>query len=85
MVTLKRLENGDRACYVVVDSGSGEQSLEGDFELCAGGAHDATASVGKHITYETRKENVLAASCQGNMDCGKSDVVDLVVTIKVVP
>jgi hypothetical protein len=81
-VTLLRLENGDRACYVVVQKAdSTEDSLEGDFELCEGGQRDATSMIGKKITYTTKKANVLAASCEGNMDCGKSDEVDLVVTV----
>ena len=63
VVTLKDLQNGDRACYVVVETGAGEESLEGDFDLCAGGSNDATALIGKRVTYTTQKANVLAASC----------------------
>jgi len=85
IVTLKELQNGDRACYVIVTTAAGEQSLEGDFELCAGGTRDATSMIGKQITYTTRKDKVLAASCQGDVDCGKSDEVDLVVTISAAP
>lgn len=84
-VTLKGLQNGDRACYVILQSATGESSLEGDFELCAGGGHDASALIGRRITYTTSKANVLAASCQGDVDCGKSDSVDLVVTIVAAP
>lgn len=79
--TLQRLENGDRACYVVLLTAAGERSLEGDFELCAGGKHDATRLIGKRVRYTTRRARVLAASCQGNADCGKSDEVDLVTTL----
>jgi len=32
--------------------------------------------IGKQITYTTRKDKVLAASCQGDVDCGKSGKVD---------
>ena len=84
-VTLKELQNGDAACYVVVVDGTEEKSLPGDFELCKGGQHDASALVGKRVTFTTRKQNVLAASCEGNVDCGKSDEVDLVVTITAAP
>lgn len=82
---LQALQNGDRACYVVVRVGSEEQSLEGDFDLCEGGAKDATALIGKPVTYTTKKAKVLAASCEGDMDCGKSDEVDLVVTLEAAP
>lgn len=84
-VTLKELQNGDAACYVVVVDGTEEKSLPGDFELCQGGKHDATALIGKRVTFTTEKQNVLAASCEGNVDCGKSDQVDLVMTITAAP
>lgn len=85
VVTLKDLQNGDRACYVVVESADGEQSIEGDFELCAGGAHDASALIGKSITYTTERAKVQAASCQGDPECSDSDEVDLVITIAPAP
>lgn len=85
-VTLKDLQNGDRACYVVVTTASGEeQSLEGDFDLCAGNSKDASKLIGKKVTFKTKKANVLAASCQGDVDCGKSDEVDLVIEIAAAP
>ena len=45
----------------------------------------ATALVGQRVTVTTRKANVLAASCQGDVDCGQSDEVDLVETITAAP
>jgi len=83
--TLKELQNGDRACYVVVATDAGEQSIEGDFELCAGGGRDASALIGQRVTWTTTKANVLAASCEGDVDCGKSDEVDLVDSITAAP
>ena len=83
--TLKELQNGDRACYVVVDTDAGEQSIEGDFELCPGGAQDASALIGQRVTWTTEKANVLAASCEGDVDCGKSDEVDLIKTLSAAP
>ncbi|MBX3160527.1 MAG: hypothetical protein KF773_31470 [Deltaproteobacteria bacterium] len=85
VATLKELQNGDRACYVVLDKGGEQVSLEGDFDLCPNNPHDASALIGKKVTYTTKKANVLAASCEGNVDCGKSDEVDLVVTITAAP
>jgi len=79
------LENGDRACYVVVRRAGGEQRQEGDFALCGGGEHDASQLIGKPVRLKTRKAKVLAASCEGDMDCGKSDEVDLVVAIDALP
>ena len=85
-VTLKELQNGDRACYVVVTTAKGEeQSIEGDFDLCPSNSKDASKLIGKQVTYKTKKANVLAASCQGDVDCGKSDEVDLVIEISAAP
>lgn len=80
--TLKELQNGDRACYVVMTTAAGEEkSIEGDFDLCPSNSKDASKLIGKQVTYKTKKANVLAASCQGDVDCGKSDEVDLVIEI----
>jgi len=85
-VTLDELQHGDRACYVVITRASGEHaSIEGDFELCQGGGKDASALIGKQVTYKTQKAKVLAASCQGDVDCGKSDEVDLIVELTAAP
>lgn len=82
VVVLKRLTSGDRGCYPEFQGADGKDfTIVGDFELCPGGGRDATPLIGKKVTYSTEKAKVLAASCQGDMDCGKSDVVDLVSTI----
>ena len=83
--TLTSLENGDRACYVSLDVDGAVQSIEGSFELCAGGSQDATALIGQRVTLTRERANVLAASCEGDVDCGKSDEVDLVVSITAAP
>jgi hypothetical protein len=83
--TLVDLQAGDRACYVVLRTDAGDQSIEGDFELCPGGARDASGFIGQAVVTSTEKASVLAASCQGDVDCGKSDQVDLVVTITAAP
>jgi hypothetical protein len=82
---LKRLEAGDRACYVVLDSGAGEQSLPGDFELCPGGQHDASPLVGGRVAYTTRKDKIQAESCQGDPACADSEEVELVATLTASP
>jgi hypothetical protein len=83
-ITLRRLEAGDRACYVVVvtDGAGEERSLLGDFELCPGGGGDATGLVGQPVVVETRPESVPAESCQGQPDCTDSETVELVVAIR---
>lgn len=75
------LELGDRACYVHLETAGAPISTEGDFELCLGGKNDATRLVGRTVVIATEKANVLAASCQGDADCGKSDVVELIVSL----
>nr|WP_315486201.1 hypothetical protein [uncultured Undibacterium sp.] len=83
--TLKALINGDRACYVVLANKAGEKEREGAFELCAGGPNDASALIGKRVTFTTERAKVTAASCAGNIDCGKSDVVNLIVSLTAAP
>lgn len=83
--TLTSLEHGDRACYVSLELDGAVQSIEGDFELCGGGSKDATALIGQRVTITRERANVLAASCEGDVDCGKSDEVDLVVSITAAP
>lgn len=79
---LQGLENGDRACYVQLETAAGQISIEGDFDLCPGGPRDASKLVGKAVITTTEKASVLAASCGGDVDCGKSDVVDVVTEIR---
>jgi predicted small lipoprotein YifL len=78
-VVLKGAEQGDRACYISVALPDGtETSLEGSFELCT---PETDAMVGQTVVLTYEKGNVLAAECEGDVDCGKSDEVDLVMTI----
>lgn len=83
--TLTGLESGDRACYVSLDLDGAVQSIEGDFELCAGGSKDATALIGQRVVVTRERAKVLAAACEGDVDCGQSDEVDLVVSITPAP
>ena len=75
---LTALQNGDRACYVIVKMDDGEVSMEGDFDLCA---PETEALIGKRVTWKTEKANVQAASCEGSPDCTASDRVDLVISV----
>ncbi len=72
--TLKSMQSGDTACYVdlIDSSGQAYQSMAG-FEIC-----EQRHLLGKKVDLFYQKENVLAASCNGDMDCGRSDTVWLI-------
>lgn len=75
-------QNGDRACHITLKDDRGVTFNElADFELCAkeGSLKDRRVA----LTY--RPTRILAASCQGNPDCRKSDMVALVVGAKPAP
>ena len=80
-VKLIDLQNGDSACYVVVQAGKSERTLAGDFDLCPGGPKDASQLIGKMVTYATRPGTVQAASCAGDPACKKTDTIDLVIRL----
>jgi hypothetical protein len=83
--TLRALDAGDTACSVTIETPDGEVMMPAGFELCPGGERDATALIGQAVTWTTEKGNVLAAECEGDMDCGKSDEVELIVTLTAAP
>lgn len=66
--------SGDVACYLLLQSDSGETFDESAvFELC-----DDPALIGQRLKLSYSVENVLAEECQGDVDCGLSDQVVLV-------
>lgn len=78
IATVQSLAAGDRACYVELIDEQGELTTElANFEVCE------QDLVGQQVrlTYETA--NVLAASCQGDPDCGESETVMLVSAVDV--
>ncbi len=78
---LRGLQNGDRACYAELEDGQGvRHSLEAAFELC-----ERTDLIGQRVRLVRRTARVLAASCQGDPDCGRSDVVELIVELQPLP
>jgi uncharacterized protein YecT (DUF1311 family) len=80
--TIRELVNGDRACYVTLIDDDGERFDEmADFELC--GRERELLGRRARLYYEVA--NVLAAACQGNMDCGRSDSVVLIRSAVVLP
>lgn len=71
--TVSRLDVGDRACYVSLVDSKGESTLQvADFEVC----EQDILNTEVRLTYEPA--NINAASCQGNLDCQKSDRVLLI-------
>lgn len=71
---LRSAEAGDMACYLSLETSAGETFDEmAAFELC-----EEPALIGQRLKLSYSVENVLAAECQGDMDCGKSDQVVLV-------
>lgn len=78
---VKQLQDGDVSCVMVMDDDRGREFIEsGAFELC----ERKKTLIGKRVQLSYRMEKVLAESCQGNVDCGKSDTVALVVAANVV-
>lgn len=76
---LREAVSGDASCYLQLESDSGEIFHESAaFELC----EDASL-IGQRLKLSYSVENVLAESCQGDVDCGKSDRVVLVTSARV--
>jgi hypothetical protein len=76
---LREAQAGDIACYLSFEAADGTRFDESaSFELC-----DDPALIGKRLKLSYSTANVLAAECQGDMDCGKSDQVVLVSAVEV--
>lgn len=85
-VTLKELQNGDAACYVIATKASGEEvNYAGSFELCQGGTADASALIGKPVKLTIGREKILAGSCQGDPECKDTEEVDFVTAVAASP
>ncbi len=64
---------GDVACYLTIQAKDGSLHHHmADFDLCM------PNHVGKHTTFSWSQVNVLAADCEGDVDCGRSDQVWLI-------
>ena len=71
--TVSRLVTGDRACYVDLVDANGKLTTQfANFEICEQDIVGAEVE----LTYETG--NVLAFSCQGDVDCGRTDAALLI-------
>lgn len=75
-------QNGDTACSVTLkdDRGTSFEELA-DFELCT----MENSLKGKRLALTYKTARVMAASCQGNPDCKKSDTVVLIASARPAP
>lgn len=75
-------QNGDVSCGVTLKDDRGAIFYESaDFDLCV----QEKALKGKRLALTYKTARVMAASCQGNPDCKKSDTVVLIVSAKPAP
>ncbi len=80
--TVTGLNAGDRGCYIKLTSEQGRAFEEmADFSVC----EKPKALVGKRVSLGYSVERVMAAACQGDPDCTKTDPVVLVTTLTVLP
>lgn len=68
------LTPGDSACYAEIDVDGDVRNEMADFSVCEQGE----AWLGERVRFSWKEANVLAADCQGDMDCGRSDTVTLI-------
>ncbi|TAJ85378.1 MAG: hypothetical protein EPO10_13730 [Reyranella sp.] len=74
--------NGDTACFVTLKDDRGITFDEpADFDLCA----MEKSLKGKRLALTYKTARVMAASCQGNPDCKKSDTIILIASVKPAP
>ncbi len=77
--TVTELQAGDVACYITLKPDQGDPVHEmADFDIC-----EQTSLVGRKVSLTWEEANVLAAECQGDVDCGKSDKVWLISAVKI--
>ncbi|MDX2220751.1 MAG: hypothetical protein SF172_17155 [Burkholderiales bacterium] len=77
--TVVDMNTGDIACYIGFKDDKGVDFFESaDFEFC----ENPKKYVGKRFALTYKLSKVQAASCQGDPDCKKSDIVPLIVGMK---
>jgi len=78
VATILSLTGGDRACYVELLDTQGETTTElADFSIC-----EQSELINQKVELVYEEANVLAAECQGDVDCGLSDRVMLITSVK---
>lgn len=79
--TVKSMQAGDVACYVdlIGDDGKIYQSMA-NFEIC-----DKTRLIGKRVNIFYEQGNIMAASCNGDMDCRRTETVWIINKMTKIP
>jgi hypothetical protein len=79
IATVKKMTAGDRACYVEMVDLQGKSSTQfANFSIC----EQEKQFIGQRVQLTYTVGKILAASCQGNIDCGKTDSVMLITKIR---
>jgi hypothetical protein len=75
VMRIKSLTQGDTACYITLENARGKRSEEmASFELC-----EKTQLIGQRVRLKRERSAVMAASCQGDPECKKTQTVNLIV------
>jgi hypothetical protein len=78
---VKRLDSGDVSCVMTLEDDRGREFTEpGNFDLC----FQKPSLLGRRVALTYGVANVLAAECQGDVDCRKSERVALVTKARIV-
>ncbi|MEQ1515911.1 MAG: hypothetical protein ABL931_05415 [Usitatibacteraceae bacterium] len=78
---VKELQNGDVSCVIVLQDEDGKEFMEsGDFDIC----FQKPSLIGKRVRLRYEMASVMAASCQGDVDCKKTDRIALVVQASII-
>ncbi len=79
IATIKKMMAGDRACYVEMVDLQGKSSTQfAGFSIC----EQEKQFVGQRVQLTYTVGKILAASCRGNIDCGKTDSVMLITKMR---
>jgi hypothetical protein len=80
--TLSSASAGDRACYLSLKDDRGAVFEEmADFDFCE--PKNIRRFTGRRLALTYEIASVLAAECEGNMDCGKSDRVAMIKKLRI--
>lgn len=78
---VKQLDNGDIACYLVMNDEKGREFTElGDFDICT----QKPSPVGEQVRLTYKMATVMSDECQGDPDCKKTKRVALVSRAQIV-
>jgi hypothetical protein len=79
--TVKKLVNGDLACYVTLIDGKGKShNLYGDFSFC----EQEKTYLNQKVRLTYKLTNIDSAQCQGKVPCNKKQRVNLVSKMEII-